>query len=444
MIDIDALLSTMVEASGSDLHLKVGRRPLYRIAGDITETELPECTEEDIVAVFKEIASERDFNRFLEDFELDIAYEIPEVARFRVNGFRQRRCTGAVMRAIPLQIPTVEQLGLPAILKPLVEKPSGLILVTGPTGSGKSTTLASLIDHMNNTRPVNIVTLEDPVEFVYTDNMAAINQRQVYRDIVSFDAALKSVIRQDPDVILMGEMRDRESIEFGIHAAETGHLVFSTLHTNDAKQTIDRILDTFSGAAQHQIRKMLAMTLVAIVSQRLIKRTDNAGRVAVQEILVGAPQIRQLIEEGKQSLLDKAMKQGAEFYGMQTFNMALAEKVNQGAISTESAMQQSANPGDLQLILRGIGSANVKVGVGDAPPDITTEEKPELKGAAAIAERFRNMKEATRDEEPAASKPQTPAADAESPASEEEAGDSSSRRGRRSDSLSDLLKRRKN
>ena len=437
MLDIDQILTTMVEKNGSDLHLKVGRRPIYRIAGDIGETEYPECTEEDIVAVIKQISLPRDFQRFQDEFELDIAYEIPGVARFRVNGFRQRRCTGAVMRAIPLDIPTFEQLGLPQVLMGLVEKPSGLILVTGPTGSGKSTTLASVINHLNNTRRVNIVTLEDPVEFVYTDNLATINQRQVYRDIPSFDAALKSVIRQDPDVILMGEMRDRESIEFGIHAAETGHLVFSTLHTNDAKQTIDRILDTFSGAAQLQIRKMLALALVAVVSQRLLKRTDRAGRVAVQEILVGSPQVRQLIEEGKHGILDKAMKQGAEYYGMQTFNMALAEKVNRGIISVESALSQSSNPGDLQLILRGIGSGSVTMDSSTPEPSAAREEK-KSEGAAAVAERFKRKKEI----EAASTETATPSPEEKS--TDAVVDDTPSRRVSRSDSLSDLLKRRKN
>jgi twitching motility protein PilT len=433
MIDIDEVLMDMVSRSGSDLHLKVGRRPLFRIAGDIGETDYPVMSEEDITAVVRRVSLPRDFKRFEEDFELDIAYEIPRVARFRINAFRQRRCTGVVMRAIPLQIPKVEELGLPSMLRNLVEKPSGLILVTGPTGSGKSTTLASLIDHINQTRPVNIVTLEDPVEFVYTDSLASINQRQVYRDIPSFDAALKCVIRQDPDVILMGEMRDRESIEFGIHAAETGHLVFSTLHTNDAKQTIDRILDTFSGAAQLQIRKMLAMTLVAILSQRLLKRSDRTGRVAVLEILVNNPQIRQLVEEGKQGLLEKAMKQGAEFYGMQTFNQALAAKVNEGVITIEAAMQQSANPGDLQLILRGIGSGSVTMDSGDRQIPEPAPEEEKREGASAIAERYKRKKEAE-----AAAAPPRESSDSGAPPTP-----ARRRSPPHSDSLSELLKRRK-
>jgi twitching motility protein PilT len=250
-------------------------------------------------------------------------------------------------------------MGLPAILKDICRFPQGLVLVTGPTGCGKSTSLATMIDHLNETECLHIITIEDPIEFVYSDKRSTITQRQLGSDVKSANEALRRILRQDPDVILMGEMRDPETIELAMHAAETGHLVFSTLHTNDAKQTLDRIVDTFPSGAHQQIRSMLALTLQAVVSQRLVRRADGAGRVAAVEVMINSPNIRDLIAEGKTSQIEKAIASSNDYYKMQTFNQSLAKLVNDGTISQDEAMAASTNPGDLRLALKGItgGSA---------------------------------------------------------------------------------------
>jgi twitching motility protein PilT len=352
-MELDACLRELERQDGSDLHLKVGRPPLFRIRGDLLPTEAPPLTEEELKSTLYAIMNPRLIKQFEETMEADFSYMIEGLARFRVNIFVQRGNIGAVMRLIPIEVPSVESLGLPPVLNKMADAENGLILVTGPTGSGKSTTLAAMIQHINESRPVHVMTIEDPIEFVYTDQIATINQRELGLDSNSLMNALKAVLRQDPDIILMGEMRDAETIRFGITAAETGHLVFATLHTNDATQTLDRILDTMPPDTRELVRVQLSQMLVGIACQRLAKRADGTGRVAAQEILYNSPNISQLIAENKTRTIEKAIGEG-EYYGMRTFNQALHTLAQNGVITQEEAMEKSDTPEDLQLLFRGI------------------------------------------------------------------------------------------
>ncbi len=353
-MDINELLIELIKRRGSDLHLKIGRPPLFRITGELLPSEFPPVTFEDMKGVLSVIMDSKSAEMFKQKMEADFSYAIPGKARFRVNVFLQRMQVGIVIRLIPLQVPTIEQLGLPAVLKDMVQKPQGVVLVTGPTGSGKSTTLSAMISHINQTRNVHIITIEDPIEFVYTDQKATINQRQLGSDTLGLNEALKRALRQDPDVILIGELRDRETMETAIHASETGHLVFSTLHTNDAKQSVDRILDSFPGEVQKQICKLLALNLVGVLSQRLIKRADGRGRIAAMEIMINSPHVSQLLEAGNTLEIEKAIAKSDSYYRMQTFNQALCALVNKGIITKEEAIESSSNPDDLNLMLRGV------------------------------------------------------------------------------------------
>ncbi len=362
MIDIDAILKELVSRRGSDLHLKVGRPPLMRISSDLLPSEFPPLSEADMQDVLKKILGDEGLKRLLAEFELDASYEIKDVARFRLNAFKERGRFGAAMRVIPLVTPTLDGMGLPAVLKNICQAPQGLVLVTGPTGSGKSTTLAALITHINDTQPLHIVTIEDPIEFIYTDKMCTVRQRQLGSDVKSLAEALRRVLRQDPDVILMGEMRDPETIELAMHAAETGHLVFSTLHTNDAKQTIDRIIDAFPSDAHGQVRAQLGLSLQAVISQRLVRRADNSGRVAAMEIMINSPQIRELILEGKTQAVEKAMAASGDYYRMQTFNQSLAKLTLDKMITEAEATAASTSPNDLKLLLKGFTGGGISAG----------------------------------------------------------------------------------
>ncbi|MFH1024019.1 MAG: type IV pilus twitching motility protein PilT [Planctomycetota bacterium] len=350
----DDILKSLIEKKGSDLHLKADRPPLMRILGDLLPSEFPALSDDDIQAIFKKIMPEKTYQKYLDDFEADVSYQIPGVARFRVNTFFQQGRPGAAIRLIPVTIPTIDQMRLPPVLKDIVAKNQGLILVTGPTGSGKSTSLAAMIDHINATSHCHIITIEDPIEFVYTDKLSTINQRQLGADTKSLTEALRRALRQDPDVILMGEIRDRDTMSIAMEAAQTGHLVLATLHTNDAKQTVDRVLDTFPPDEQNQVRGMLAMTLLGVVCQRLVRKADGTGRVAAVEILINSPKVADLIREGKTRDIDKAMVTAGAYYRMQTFNQALAELVKTNVITQEMALETSATPDDLKLMLRGV------------------------------------------------------------------------------------------
>ncbi|MBN1807423.1 MAG: type IV pilus twitching motility protein PilT [Planctomycetes bacterium] len=357
MLDLDRLLQELGERGGSDLHLKVGRPPLFRLAGDLVPTAYPEISRAELQETIFRMMGPAVKKRFEDNLEVDFSYEVPGLARFRSNAFVQRSDMGAVFRLVPLEVPTIDSLGLPESLKTLAAHPNGLAIVTGPTGSGKSTTLAAMVQHINQTRPVHVITIEDPIEFVYTDELATINQRELGIDTYELHKSLRSALRQDPDVILMGEMRDKETMRFAVTAAETGHLVFSTLHTVDAKQTLDRILDSFPEEAQ-QLRMQLALLLRGIISQKLLRRADGTGMVPSFEILINSPNVRQIIEEGSTRDIGKAMEVDT-YYGMTTFNQSLLQLVRNGLVSEEEALMASHAPDDLRLGLRGItrGSA---------------------------------------------------------------------------------------
>lgn len=361
MADVGQILGALVSKKGSDLHLKVGRPPLFRLAGQLLPSELPVLTSEDMASVIRQLVGESGWTRLQNEWECDAGYSLADVGRFRVNVFRQQGEPVVVVRSIPLKPPTIEQMGLPPVLKDLVQAPQGLILVVGPTGSGKSTTLAAMIDQLNRTQNLHIVTIEDPIEFVYADEKCTINQRQLGSDVKTVHEALKRALRQDPDVILVGEMRDREMIELAMHAAETGLLVFSTLHTNDAKQTIDRIVDAYPPESHPQIRAMLALTLHAVVSQRLIPRMDGQGLALAMEVMINSPSIRDLIAQGKTREIDKAISTSGSFYKMQSFNQSLAALVKSKMISEEEAMASSTSPGDLKLMIHGIGATTTDI-----------------------------------------------------------------------------------
>ena len=363
------LLKTLHEQDGSDLHLKVGRPPVMRVRGDLVPMAAqPVMGTEDVERLIHGVINEDQRARLNAERELDFAFSIAGVARFRGNVFFQMSVLGAAFRLIPAKVPTLEELRLPEVLKDLSLKKQGFFLVTGPTGSGKTTTIAAIIDHINSHVPAHIVTLEDPIEFVYEDKMALISQREVGSDTPDFAQGLRRALRQDPDVILVGELRDTETITTALSAAETGHLVFGTLHTNDAKQSIDRILDTYAPEAQHQIRMQLAKCLLTVVSQRLLKRADGLGRVAVQEIMINTPLVQKLIEDDKISAIGKAIEDSVSFYKMQSLNQALLQHVKAKIITAEEALAVSRNPNDLRIHLQTQGLSDGKAQAPAAPP----------------------------------------------------------------------------
>ena len=350
---IEEYLKMIVDMGGSDLHLKANRPPLMRIKGDLLPLGgLPEISRDEIKEALYAMLSKMQIEKLEDELELDFSYIIEGVARFRGNILYQMGNIGAVFRVIPMKIATIEELGLPDVLNDIVDRKSGIILVTGPTGSGKSTTLAAMIDKINRTRHEHIITIEDPVEFVHQDNKCTINQREVGSDTASFGNALKRALRQDPDIILVGEMRDPETINIAITAAETGHLVFSTLHTVDAKQSIDRIIDTFPPGQQHQVRMQLGSALGAIISQRLVKTSDDKGRIGVFEIMINTATIRKLIQEAKVGMIDKIIAESALFYKMQTQNQHLFKLVEEGRITKEEALNTSKNQNDLRIMFQ--------------------------------------------------------------------------------------------
>ena len=354
---INELLTVVCEQGASDLHLKVGNHPIARIKGKLTPmTQFKRLVQEDTIAMaYAIMASDKQKGKFKENLDIDIAYSVPSLGRFRCNIFNQRGTVGLVLRVIPRKIYTIDDLMLPKVLKTICQEQRGLVLVTGTTGSGKSTTLAAMIDLINATRTEHILTIEDPIEYLHRDNLSIINQREVEADCKSFSSALRAALRQDPDVILVGEMRDLETIETALHAAETGHLVFSTLHTLDATETINRVISVFPPHHQKQIRLQLASVLKGIISQRLVPRADGQGRVPAVEVMVATETVRSCIEEkDKTKLLKDVISSGTAQYGMQTFDQSLYFLLSQNLITEEEALLRATNVGEFKLRLEGV------------------------------------------------------------------------------------------
>ena len=358
MIDIDQALCALVACDGSDLHLKIGSIPLARVDGELgplSDDPWPELTAEDTHGALRRlVGDEKRLAEFEHEHEIDLSHEIPGVARFRINAFRQRGGVSLVARAIPHRIRTVAELALPEVIERLAEETRGIVLVTGTTGSGKSTTLAAMIDHMNHTMSKHIVTIEDPIEFVHEDKRSAINQREVGMDTASFKRALRRVLRQDPDVILVGEMRDEETVQTALSAAETGHLVLSTIHTVDATESINRMLDFFPPHQHSQARSMIAGTVKGVISQRLVPGAEG-GRVAVCEILRMTGRVRDMIMDPEQTgKLVEVITTGG-YYGMQTFDQALFAHVKAGRVTFEDALHSASSPHDFKLLMQADG-----------------------------------------------------------------------------------------
>ncbi len=340
-VDIAQLLAFAVKNGASDLHLSSGVPPMIRVDGDIKRINMPALSHKEVHAMVYDIMNDKQRKAYEEFFETDFSFEIPKLARFRVNAFNQNRGAGAVFRNIPQDILTLDDLGAPKIFKDISMQPRGIALVTGPTGSGKSTTLAAMINYINDNRPDHILTVEDPIEFVHESRKSLINQREVHRDTLGFSEALRSALREDPDVILVGEMRDLETIRLALTAAETGHLVFGTLHTSSAAKTIDRVVDVFPAGEKEMVRSMLSESLRAVISQTLLKR-NGGGRIAAHEIMIGTPAIRNLIREGKIAQMYSAIQTG-QSAGMQTLDQCLQELVTKGLVSREEARYKAVN-----------------------------------------------------------------------------------------------------
>ena len=341
-MDITELLAFSVKNKASDLHLSSGLPPIIRVNGDVRRINLPAMEHKLVHGMVYDIMSDAQRKQYEDTRECDFSFEIPNLARFRVNAFVQNRGAGAVFRTIPSKVLTLEDLNCPRIFKDISEYPRGIVLVTGPTGSGKSTTLAAMINHVNENAYHHILTVEDPIEFVHQPKRCLINQREVGPHTLSFQNALRSALREDPDVILVGEMRDLETIRLALTGAETGHLVFATLHTSSAAKTIDRIIDVFPAAEKEMVRSMLSESLRAVISQTLLKTKDGQGRVAAHEILIGTPAIRNLIRENKVAQMYSSLQTGQQF-GMQTLDQALIELVRRNIVSAPEARMKAAN-----------------------------------------------------------------------------------------------------
>ena len=341
-MDITELLAFTVKNKASDLHISAGLPPMIRVHGDVRRINLPALAHKDVHGMVYDIMNDQQRKQYEEFLETDFSFEIPNLARFRVNAFNQNRGAAAVFRVIPSKVLTLDELNCPKIFKEISNQPRGIVLVTGPTGSGKSTTLAAMVDYVNENEYGHILTVEDPIEFVHESKRCLINQREVSRDTQSFNAALRSALREDPDVILVGEMRDLETIRLALTAAETGHLVFGTLHTSSAAKTIDRIVDVFPAAEKDMVRAMMSESLRAVISQTLLKTKDGTGRVAAHEIMIGTPAIRNLIRENKVAQMYSAIQTG-QSVGMQTLDQCLADLVRRNIVSGAEARLRAAN-----------------------------------------------------------------------------------------------------
>jgi twitching motility protein PilT len=383
MFDVMPALRELVAKDGSDLHLKVGSAPLYRVHGELTlDTSIQPLSAEDTEAALKALlGDEAKLAEFAREHEVDFSYEIRDVARYRINAFLQRGVISMACRAIPHHISSIEELSLPPVVRELAEEERGIVLLTGTTGSGKSTTLAAMIDHMNRVMSKHIVTIEDPIEFVHEDIRSVINQREVGMDTASFKRALRRVLRQDPDVILVGEMRDEETVQTALSAAETGHLVLSTIHTVDATESINRMLDFFPPHQHAQARSMIAGTIKGVISQRLVPGADG-GRVAVCEILRMTGRVRDMIVDPAQTgKLVEVITSGG-YYGMQTFDQALFGHVKAGRVTFEDAMRVASSPHDFKLLMQSDGRRGTTMeDVAAAEANRDAESKPSLSAA---------------------------------------------------------------
>ncbi len=362
-----AAISQMVQRGGSDLLLKVGRPPTIRLNGDLTPLESPPMKPEELKTLAEQIMTPRQVKEFAERKEADFAIGVPGVGRFRTNVYQQRGTLAFAFRAIPYEVKTVRELKLPEILEEIAVKPRGLVLVTGVTGSGKSTALAAMINHVNTTERVNIITIEDPIEFLHRDQQSNISQREVGTDTLSFGSALKSVLRQDPDVILIGEIRDKETLDTALKAADTGHLVFSTLHTTDATQTISRVISFYPPHEHAEVRSLLSTALAAVVCLRLVPKKDGSGRVPMCEVLINTAAVADNIRDMEKALaIPDLIADGTVSYGMQSFDQSLMHWYQQGAVSYESALFYASNPNEFALRASGIGSASDRTFSNDA------------------------------------------------------------------------------
>lgn len=341
-MDITELLGFSVKQGASDLHLTAGMPPLIRVDGDIRKINIPAMDHKEVHSLVYEIMTDKQRKDYEQFLETDFSFEVPGLARFRVNAFNQNRGAGAVFRTIPSKVLSMEELGMGPIFKQISDLARGLVVVTGPTGSGKSTTLAAMMDYVNNTRYEHILTIEDPIEFVHESKKCLVNQREVHRDTLGFAEALRSALREDPDIILVGELRDLETIRLALTAAETGHLVFGTLHTTSAAKTIDRVIDVFPAAEKSMVRSMLSESLQAVISQALLKKTGG-GRIAAHEIMIGTPAIRNLIREDKVAQMYSAIQTGSSV-GMKTLDQCLKELLQKGLITKEAAKSKAKMP----------------------------------------------------------------------------------------------------
>lgn len=349
-IHIDDLLKLVVERGGSDLHLVVGVPPILRIDGQLVPTNYERLTPQDTQRLIYDILTDEQIQRFESTLELDFSYSLAKVSRFRVNVYRDKGTVAVAFRVIPARILSVRELGLPPILEELSRKPRGLILVTGPTGSGKTTTLAAMVDQINSERSVHIITIEDPIEYLHTHKLSVVNQRELGADTKSFANALRAALREDPDVILVGEMRDLDTISTAITCAETGHLVLATLHTNNAPQTVDRIVDVFPPEQQEQIRFMLSNNLEAVLCQQLLPRAGMPGRVCAMEVMIASPAIRNLIRENKAHQITSAVQTSANL-GMQTMDQSLRDLYQRGLISYDEGLSRAMNPDEFKTMV---------------------------------------------------------------------------------------------
>jgi twitching motility protein PilT len=357
--NLKAILQQMVQLNASDLHLKVGRPPTLRISGDLSPLPLPALKPEDLTALAKELMTPKQVKEFSEFREADFATGVPGIGRFRVNAYQQRGTIAFALRTIPHQARSVAELNLPAVVEDIALRPRGLVLVTGITGSGKSTALASMVQHINETRFANIITIEDPIEFLHRDNKCHINQREVGTDTGSFAQALRRVLRQDPDVVMIGEIRDLDTLDTALKAASTGHLVFSTLHTTDATQTINRVLSFYPPHQQAEVRFALSSALQAVISLRLVPRCDKPGRVPASEILINTAAVREQIRDVSKTLnIPDLIKEGTIQYGMQSFDQSLMAWYTKGVISYESAVFYATNPSEFALRVQGVAGAS--------------------------------------------------------------------------------------